>query len=70
MGSLYNLIAKVLANRLKKVKNGLVNRAQNAFVEGRQIMDASLSANEIIDSMMKRKEKGILCKLHIEKAYD
>ena len=33
-------------------------------------MDASLLANEIIDSMMKRKEKGILCKLDIEKAYD
>ena len=33
-------------------------------------MDASLLANEIIDSMIKRKEKGILCKLDIEKAYD
>ena len=29
-------------------------------------MDASLLANEIIDTMMKRKEKGILCKLDIE----
>ena len=33
-------------------------------------MDASLIANEVIDSMEKRKEKGILCKLDIEKAYD
>ena len=33
-------------------------------------MDASLLANEIIDSIIKRKEKGILCKLDIEKAYD
>ena len=33
-------------------------------------MDASLIANEVIDSMDKRKEKGILCKLDIEKAYD
>ena len=50
--------------------NGLVNLAQNAFVEGRQILDASLIANEVIDSMQKRKERGILCKLDIEKAYD
>ena len=70
IGSLYKLIAKVLANRLKKVMNGLVNPAQNAFVEGRQILDASLIANEVIDSMQKRKERGFLCKLDIEKAYD
>ena len=68
--SLYKLIAKVLANRLKKVMNGLVNLTQNAFMEGKQILDASLIANEVIDSMQKRKEMGILCKLDIEKAYD
>ena len=70
VGSLYNLIAKVLANRMKKVMSRLVNKAQNAFVEGRQILDASLIASEAIDSMTRRKEKGILCKLDVEKAYD
>ena len=70
VGSLYKQIAKVLANRLKKVMNGLINPTQIAFVEGRQILDASLIANEVIDSMQKRKERGILCKLDIEKAYD
>ena len=70
VGSLYKLVAKVLANRLKKVMNRVVNKAQNTFVEGRKIMDASLIANEVIDSMEKWKEKGILCKQDIEKAYD
>ena len=70
MGSLYKLIAKVLANRLKKVMHNLINEAQNAFVKGRQIMDASLLANEVIDTMLKKKERGVLCKLDIEKAYD
>ena len=70
VSGIYKLIAKVLANRLKKVMNGLVNPTQNAFVECRQILDASLIANEVIDSMRKRKERGILCKLDIEKAYD
>ena len=39
-------------------------------MEGRQILDVSLIANEVIDSMVRRKEKGILCKLDVEKAYN
>ena len=33
------------------------------------MLDASLIANEVIDSMVKGKERGVLCKLDIEKAY-
>ena len=69
-GSLYKWIAKVLSNRLKGVMGKLVNVAQNAFVEGRQILDASLIANEVVDSIQKKKERGVLCVMDIEKAYD
>ena len=70
LGGLYKLMDKVLANRLKKVIGKVVSPDQNAFVMGRQILDASLIANEVIDSWQKRKEKGFICKLDIEKAYD
>ena len=70
VGGLYKLLAKVLANRLKKVVGKVVSSAQNAFVEGRQILDAALTANEAIDSLLKRNESGVLCKLDIEKPYD
>ncbi|RVW16672.1 LINE-1 reverse transcriptase-like [Vitis vinifera] len=43
---------------------------QSACLGGRQILDASLIANEVIDYWLKRKEKGVICKLDIEKAYD
>ncbi|RVW85171.1 Transposon TX1 uncharacterized 149 kDa protein [Vitis vinifera] len=70
VGGLYKILAKVLANRLKKVVSKVVSPTQNAFVEGRQILDVALIANEAIDSLLKGDETGVLCKLDLEKAYD
>ncbi|RVW72225.1 Retrovirus-related Pol polyprotein from transposon RE2 [Vitis vinifera] len=46
VGGLYKLLTKVLANRLKKVVGKMVSKLQNAFVEGRQLLDAILMAIE------------------------
>ena len=70
LGGLYKLLAKVLANRLKKIIGKVISPDQNAFIKGKQILDGSLIANEVIDSWQKRGEKGLICKLDIEKAYD
>ena len=67
---LYKLLAKVLANRLKKVVGKVVSLSQNVLVEERQILDILLIANEAIDSQVKNNECGVMCKLNIEKAYD
>ena len=48
----------------------IISQSQNAFVERRQILDAVLITNEAVDSILRRKENGLLCKLDIEKAYD
>ncbi|RVW19142.1 Transposon TX1 uncharacterized 149 kDa protein [Vitis vinifera] len=70
VGGLYKLLAKALANRLKQVVGKVVSSSQNAIVEGRQILDAVLITNKVVDSLLKSNECGVKCKLDIEKAYD
>ena len=60
----------MLSNIIKRVMGLIIYQYQNAFIEGRQILDAVLMANEVVDSILRRKEKGILYKLDIEKAYE
>ena len=70
MGGLYKWLAKVLANRLKLVVGKVVSKAQNAFVEGRQILDVVIVANEGINLILKSNEGVVMYKLDIEKVYD
>ncbi|RVX07512.1 hypothetical protein CK203_025217 [Vitis vinifera] len=41
-----------------------------AFVQGRQILDAVLIANEIVDERRRSGEEGVVFKIDFEKAYD
>ena len=66
--SVYKILAKVLANHLKEVLDQLISESHNSFVGGRQILDSVLIANECVDSRVKSKILGVICKLDIEKA--
>ncbi|KAK2656853.1 hypothetical protein Ddye_009905 [Dipteronia dyeriana] len=70
VSSLYNILAKMLANRLKVVMNYVIGDYQMAFVKDRKILDSFVIANEIIHSWRNDRVGGILVKLDFEKAYD
>ncbi|RVX15029.1 LINE-1 retrotransposable element ORF2 protein [Vitis vinifera] len=68
--SLYKIIAKVLSGRLRGVLHETIHSTQGAFVQGRQILDAILIANEIVDEKRRSGEEGVVLKIDFEKAYD
>ena len=68
--SVLKIITKTLANRLKSLLPSLITPHQGGFVKGRLIFDGVISLHEIIHSMDKSKEAGMILKLDMNKAYD
>lgn len=69
LGCIYKLIAKVLAKSFSRVLGEVIGECQHAFVEGRQMLNAMMAANETVDDLMARENDGLVCKLDMEKAY-
>ncbi|XP_038704713.1 uncharacterized protein LOC120000656 [Tripterygium wilfordii] len=70
VGSLYKIVSKSLAERLKTALPYVISESQSTFMKGRQILDNILIANEVVHFIERRKKKGLLFKLDLEKAFD
>lgn len=70
ISSLYKIIAKVLARRMKVVMGKLIGDAQSAFIQGRNIMDGVVVLNEVIEDAKKSKVERLIVKVNFVKAYD
>ncbi|GJV94960.1 hypothetical protein Tco_1546537 [Tanacetum coccineum] len=60
IGSMYKIIAKILANRLVLVLGDLVNEVQSAFIADRQILDGPFILNEIVQWCKSKKKRSLV----------
>ena len=60
----------MLSGRLRGVLHETIHSTQGAFVQGKQILDAVLIANEIVDERRRLGEEDVVFKIDFEKAYD
>ncbi|GJW36817.1 RNA-directed DNA polymerase, eukaryota [Tanacetum coccineum] len=70
IGSMYKVVAKILANRLSSVISDLVSDVQTAFVSNRQILDGPFIINELLSWCKRKKKQAMLFKVDFVKAYD
>nr|GEW17986.1 RNA-directed DNA polymerase, eukaryota, reverse transcriptase zinc-binding domain protein [Tanacetum cinerariifolium] len=70
IGSIYKIIAKILANCLVGVLGDIVNEVQSAFIAERQILDGPFILNEVLKWCKLKKKQSLIFKVDFEKAYD
>nr|GEX62448.1 cysteine-rich receptor-like protein kinase [Tanacetum cinerariifolium] len=70
IGCVYKVISKLLASRLASVIGSIIGPNQSAFINGRQILDGCLIANEIIRIARMEDHKLLLFKVDFEKDFD
>ncbi|GJT19195.1 RNA-directed DNA polymerase, eukaryota, reverse transcriptase zinc-binding domain protein [Tanacetum coccineum] len=70
IGSIYKIIAKILANRLVRVLRDIVNGVQSAFIAETKNLDGPFILNELLQWCKIKKKQSLIFKVDLEKAYD
>ena len=67
---IYKLASAVIANRLKKVLDSLINENQNGFIAGRFLGENVRLIYDILFESKKQNLPGLLLSIDFEKAFD
>ena len=70
IGCIYKIMAKLLANRLKKVMSDIIDERQSAFIGGRHLLHSVIIANEVVEEAKRGQKSCIMFKVDYERAYD
>ena len=68
--SIYLIIAKVLANRLREVLDGLISLFQSSFISGCQMIDSVVMAEEMVAAWRRFGTTGFMWNMDFAKAYN
>lgn len=67
---LYKIIAKIIANRLKPILSLHISSEKFSFLHHRQIHEAIATAQELIHTLQIKKQKGMILKIDLSKAFN
>jgi hypothetical protein len=66
----FKIFSKLLTGTLSPVSQIILSNNQSAFIKGRCILESVVVAHELVHSIHKSGEPGVILKLDFEKAYD
>lgn len=68
----FQLVTKVLVNRLKELLKTVISPTQSSFVPGMQIIDNVVICQEMVHSLWHKRGRkgGMILKIDLDKAYD
>lgn len=68
--TIYKIVTKIIANRLKPLLKHIISDEQSGFAPGRSIAEGIIIAHETLHTARKTKDSYMILKLDILKAYD
>jgi hypothetical protein len=66
----YKMLAKIITERMKPVLNSVIDKAQQGFIKGGNIMGSLILVKEIIEYCNEEEVEGALILMDFKKAYD